>query len=57
MNVAGLTPAAAMSTPMPVPRGKRRHDGRSSMEIAVATAWQSSASFEGAIRTMFGRQL
>ena len=52
-----MTPSAAMSTPMPVPRGKRRAEGRSSMAMAVATAWQSSASLEGAIRTMFGRQL
>lgn len=50
------TPCDAMSTPIPFPRGNLKQDGRSSMAIAVATAWQSSASLEGAITTMLGRQ-
>ena len=45
------TPLAARSTPMPLPRGKRKQDGRSSIATAVATALHSSASFDGCMHT------
>ena len=41
------TPNSARSTPSPLPRGKRKQEGRSFMETAVATALQSSASLDG----------
>lgn len=44
---SAATPYSARSTPKPLPLGKRKHDGRSLMETAVATALQSSASLEG----------
>ena len=44
------------TAPSPLPLGKRKQDGRSSMAIEVATMWHSSASLEGAITTMFGSE-
>ena len=41
------TPFWPKSAPMPLPRGKRKQDGWSSMAMAVATALHSSASLEG----------
>ncbi|KAJ0934394.1 hypothetical protein HanRHA438_Chr03g0106901 [Helianthus annuus] len=41
---------------MPLPLGYLKQLGRSSMAAAVATICMSSASSEGAITTMFGKQ-
>lgn len=53
---SGVMPSAARSRPVPLPRGKRKQEGRSSMAAHVATMLMSSASLEGAMTTMLGRQ-
>mmetsp|Transcript_12318 Transcript_12318/g.30134 ORF Transcript_12318/g.30134 Transcript_12318/m.30134 type:complete len:209 (-) Transcript_12318:1505-2131(-) len=49
-----VMPCALRSRPRPLPRGKRKHEGRSSIAAAVATMLMSSASLEGAMHTMLG---
>lgn len=41
---------------MPFPRGNLKQLGRSSIAAEVATMWTSSASSDGAMTTIFGRQ-
>ena len=48
-------PFSGISTPSPAPLGNLNALGLSSIDLAVATIWTSSASSAAAITTKFGK--